>query len=760
MPFSLLNPTLFAVGIASVAIPILVHILMRRRRRPVPWAAMRFLLEAYRQQRRRTRLEQLLLLAARCLLVAALALAIGRPALTAAGFLQSSGPRTLIVVIDNSLASGLEAGGSTELEGLKARADAAMKGLSVSRGDSVALITAAGPAAAVVSPPSTDLAGVLDALRRVRPADSGADLVGALALVRQVAAESDAAPPTVLLLSPWRAGAADVARPLPPLDLGERVRVAASPPAESPSTNITLMDASPTRSVLIAPEGGDAAVRTQVRLQLRRSGELPAGSSPVEVRAIGLSGAASPVVRSVVAWNAGQTAAAAAVNLDVPPELIRQGPAVAVLAHVQGDGLAADDRFVRPVLARRQVKAAIVAPRAAPNAGPDRFSPAEWLSLALAPSATALDRRGSEIEVLSVDPGAAGAAGDVLSADAVFVAAPDRLDAAMIQSLRRMLDAGRLIVLMPAAAEGAAGWTDRLAAGLDLPWTFAREPRAAEGAALVVPAGNDAGPLSLLGPELAELVKPVRVSRLLPVQAPADKTHTLLALADGTAVASTTVPESSRGLVVYIACAADLSWSNLPAMPLMVPLVQELLRQGLGGSGASGSAIAGRAAAWPAGAEQYRRVELPEVKSEGAADPSPPRAPESAGLFRTTDAGSRTLGLFAVNPEPDAGRVETVARADVERWLAPLAAPGRFGWLEDAAGAPGEAGSGALTPVQERSTPLDAPLLGLAAVLGVLEMFLARRFSHASSAGRRPGLSASLPTGGGIVAAPHEEGAA
>lgn len=760
MPFSFLNPTLFAVGLASVAIPILVHILMRRRRRPVPWAAMRFLLEAYRQQRRRTRLEQLLLLAARCLLVAALATAIGRPALSAAGFLQSAGPRTLIVVIDNSLASGLEVGGATELDGLKARADAALKGLSVSRGDSVALIAAAGPAAAVVSPPSTDLAGVMDALRRLGPADSGADLVGALALVRQVAAESTGAPPTVLLLSPWRAGVADLARPLPPLDLGERVRIVASAPAELASTNITLVDASPTRSVLIAPEGGEAAVQTQVRLQLRRSGELPAVVSPVEVRAVGLSGAASPAVGAAVSWNAGQTSAAAAVNLDVPADLIRQGPAVALLARVRGDGLAADDRFVRPVLARRQVKVAIVSPRAAPNARPDQFSPAEWLSLALAPSATALDRRGSEIEVLAVDPGAAGAAGDVLAADAVFVAAPDRLDAAMIQSLRRMLDAGRLIVLMPAAAEGAAGWTDRLAAGLDLPWTFAREPRTVESASLIVPAGNDAGPLALLGPELAELIKPVRVSRLLPVQAAADRTHTLLALADGTPMVSTTVPDSTRGLVVYLASAAELSWSNLPAMPLMVPLVQEVLRQGLGESGTSGAAVAGRPAVWPKGAEQYRRVELPDVKASNPVDPAPPRIPESAGLFRTTDGASRTLGLFAVNPEPDAGRVETAPRADVERWLAPLAAPGRFAWLEGPAGGPGEAGSGTLTPVQERSTPLDVPLLGLAAGLGVLEMFLARRFSHASAAGRTPGLSASLPTGGGIVAAPHEEGAA
>ena len=84
---SFLNPTLLALGLSCIAIPIAIHILMRRRRKPVPWAAMRFLLEAYRQQRRRTRFEQLLLLAARCLLVAALAVALGRPALTAAGFL-------------------------------------------------------------------------------------------------------------------------------------------------------------------------------------------------------------------------------------------------------------------------------------------------------------------------------------------------------------------------------------------------------------------------------------------------------------------------------------------------------------------------------------------------------------------------------------------------------------------------------------------------------------------------------------------------
>jgi hypothetical protein len=443
--------------------------------------------------------------------------------------------------------------------------------------------------------------------------------------------------------------------------------------------------------------------------------------------------------------------AAAAVNLEVPSELVRQGPALALMARVRGDALAADDVFVRPVQSRRQVRVAVLAPRAASNARPDQFASSEWLTLALAPTATALDRRGAEIEVVAVDPGAAGAAGDVLGADAVFVAAPDRVDAAMVQSLRRLLESGRLIVLMPPADGAAAAWTDRLVSGLDLPFTFAREPRALEAAALADP-GSGSGPLALLGPELAELVRPVRVMKVLPAQGPVERTRTLLALADGTPLVLATVPGSAKGLVVYVAAAPELSWTNLPAMPLMVPLVQEVLRQGLGESGASGTAVAGRAVEWPRGVEQYRRIELPEMAG-GGADLAPPGVPSRAGVFRTTDAGSRTVGMLAVNPDGEAARVEAVPRADVERWLSAVSGPGRFSWLDGAAPAGGGPGSGgSLTAVEERSTPFDVPLLGLAAALAVVEMLLARRFSHASVAGRTPGLSASLPAGGGIVA--------
>src|SRR5919109_1613598 len=63
-----------AVGAASV--PIIIHLLNRKRFRIITWAAMRFLLAAQRKNTRRMRLEQLLLLAVRTLLLLLLVLAM------------------------------------------------------------------------------------------------------------------------------------------------------------------------------------------------------------------------------------------------------------------------------------------------------------------------------------------------------------------------------------------------------------------------------------------------------------------------------------------------------------------------------------------------------------------------------------------------------------------------------------------------------------------------------------------------------------
>ncbi len=78
LAFGFANPWLLW-GLALGSIPILIHLLHRRTYRETDWAAMRFLLEASRKNSRRMRLEQLILLAVRTLLLLLAVLAFAEP---------------------------------------------------------------------------------------------------------------------------------------------------------------------------------------------------------------------------------------------------------------------------------------------------------------------------------------------------------------------------------------------------------------------------------------------------------------------------------------------------------------------------------------------------------------------------------------------------------------------------------------------------------------------------------------------------------
>jgi len=104
----LFHPAL-ALGVAAVASPILIHILSRRRFKLVRWPAMEFLLAAHKRNRRRVQIEQLILLALRCLIVALLAMLVARPFLrpSAAAAILGSAPRTeRIILLDDSFSMG------------------------------------------------------------------------------------------------------------------------------------------------------------------------------------------------------------------------------------------------------------------------------------------------------------------------------------------------------------------------------------------------------------------------------------------------------------------------------------------------------------------------------------------------------------------------------------------------------------------------------------------------------------------------------
>ena len=97
------HPELLILGAILVAAPLLIHLLNRRRFQVVDWAAMDFLLEADKKNRRRVRLENLLLLLLRCLAVFLAGLFVSRPFLSgASGLMAPKGELERIVVLDDS----------------------------------------------------------------------------------------------------------------------------------------------------------------------------------------------------------------------------------------------------------------------------------------------------------------------------------------------------------------------------------------------------------------------------------------------------------------------------------------------------------------------------------------------------------------------------------------------------------------------------------------------------------------------------------
>jgi hypothetical protein len=133
------------------AIPIIIHLLNRRRFRRVEWAPMRYLKLTIQRNRRRIQLEQLLLLLLRISLLVLLFFYLARPLLNPTGlesWLGSGGRTSLIVLVDDSLSMGYAAEGSPAFQ--RARETAAALLAAARPLDRCTLLTASAPAAPVL----------------------------------------------------------------------------------------------------------------------------------------------------------------------------------------------------------------------------------------------------------------------------------------------------------------------------------------------------------------------------------------------------------------------------------------------------------------------------------------------------------------------------------------------------------------------------------------------------------------------------------
>ena len=161
-------------GLFAASIPVIIHLLNRRRHRTIKWAAMQFLLKATRESRGKKRLRHILILTCRALAIAALVTAAALPVVSSFLGLGAGKPELIVLVFDRSASmEGNPANGTIPRRELGLQR--VLSALSELDGSRVVLMdSASGTAQDLPSP------GVLAELSATAATDTAADLPGLL----------------------------------------------------------------------------------------------------------------------------------------------------------------------------------------------------------------------------------------------------------------------------------------------------------------------------------------------------------------------------------------------------------------------------------------------------------------------------------------------------------------------------------------------------------------------------------------------------
>lgn len=189
LAFGFASPWLLG-GLALGAVPVVIHLLHKRKYREVPWAAMRFLLAATKKNARRLRLEQLVLLAVRVLLLLLLALALAQPHVESLGsYFQADVPTHRVLVVDATYSMGHQSAGTSRFDRARELAREIVE--QSAQGDALNLVRIARqPPLAVIREPAYQMGQVLDEIDQLRPTDEPADLLASLQAAADLLAEA------------------------------------------------------------------------------------------------------------------------------------------------------------------------------------------------------------------------------------------------------------------------------------------------------------------------------------------------------------------------------------------------------------------------------------------------------------------------------------------------------------------------------------------------------------------------------------------
>ncbi|HET6422466.1 MAG TPA: BatA domain-containing protein [Planctomycetaceae bacterium] len=166
-------------GVVLAAVPVLIHLLYRRRYRETRWAAMQFLIAAAQKQSRSFRIDHWLLLILRTLIPLAAAIAVAGPMFSAPTQHTSAVRTQRLLIVDASLSLAAVDQQGSRFDRLRGQAESVLQ--LTQPGDLWQLIRMAGTAPTVlISEPARQTTPVSEELRNLTVTAERADLLAAL----------------------------------------------------------------------------------------------------------------------------------------------------------------------------------------------------------------------------------------------------------------------------------------------------------------------------------------------------------------------------------------------------------------------------------------------------------------------------------------------------------------------------------------------------------------------------------------------------
>lgn len=562
-----LNAALLA-GMAAVSIPIIIHLFHRSRFKVVKWGAM-FLLEAVmRTNQRRVKIEQWILLAIRCIIPALLAFLMARPVWTGAKRLLGDAKTSALVLLDNSYS--MEAGRAGTPTFAIARDEVSRLIGALPRGSEANVVMMGEGGGGLLEAPTVDLSRVTGLLAKTTAGNGAADIPAAVnfaAATLESGAMHEQARKVVVMTDFQRVSfpVTDTKRMAASI---ERLKIQPLAPA------VVFWDVGQEVKENVAVESLEfsklmigVGQKIQLRANLRNFGETNHPDLRVTLKVNGKDTAASQV-------NLGPNAKGQVFFTTL---FDKPGSHVVEIT-TEADALPADNSMLASIAVRDRIPALIV--DGAPGATPDSIkSETGYLQIALSPF-TAGKVELSDLlrpKVIGIEGLTAKALTD---AQVVVLANVSKLGDDQLNALSAFVKLGGGLLVFPGDKTDAAWWNG----------PFSK--------LAPMPLGNIAGDLKEGAPSVGivgerfqnpalELFNDPRNGSMnegavkvwfkfrVPEKMGGAEDPVVLARLD-TGDPLFVEKRFGDGRVIACATACDADWSNIPARPFYVPLMQRL----------------------------------------------------------------------------------------------------------------------------------------------------------------------------------------